>query len=163
MTTPHQDLIAARIFRFRKGAFNSCILQEYKNTGGGYDPDVWEWSDVPYSEEYQSLLSSAIGQEGDNPGFESIEEAVFSINYWRNVAHSLQQELTAIGEAPTKAKQDYTVWLLEKEERGRILYLYYDEWGFKFTPDANKAIHFARREDADAVGGGSEDFLRIVW
>lgn len=58
--------------------------------------------------------------------------------------------------------KDYTVWLLEKEERGRILYLYYDEWGFKFTPDANEAIHFARRKDADAVGGGIEDFLRIV-
>lgn len=81
----------------------------------------------------------------------------------KTVHDTIRAALTAL---PHIQKEE-TAWLIERHDTSPITYLYYDGF-FQWTPDANKALRFARREDADMVGGEAPDgvavrILEHIW
>lgn len=44
---------------------------------------------------------------------------------------------------------DYTAWLVEQEEKGETLYLQFKDRIYNFTRNADEALHFTRKEDAE--------------
>lgn len=44
---------------------------------------------------------------------------------------------------------DYTAWLVEQEENGETLYLQFKDRIYNFTRNADEALHFTRKEDAE--------------
>lgn len=57
------------------------------------------------------------------------------------------------------ASKDELAWLVERNSPAE--YAYMDDCGIQWTSDPNKAMRFARRDDAEMFAAGSEDALRI--
>lgn len=60
------------------------------------------------------------------------------------------------------APKDEMGWLVEDGNLNKTMYRCMDETGIHWTDDPNKAIRFARREDAEMFAAGDEDAWRIV-
>lgn len=81
------------------------------------------------------------------------------------VRKALDKALALLDQAPGAQAQRETGWLVEKHERGQILYLRIDNngEGYGWRADSLKATRFARRQDAEhAAEGGELHDLRIA-
>lgn len=64
-------------------------------------------------------------------------------------------------ECANRVLKEETGWLVENG-KPNTEYRYLDETGIYWTADVNKAIRFARREDAEMFAAGDEEAWRIV-
>ena len=55
--------------------------------------------------------------------------------------------------------KDELAWLVERDSPAK--YAYMDDMGIQWTDDPNKAMRFARRDDAEMFAAGSDDVVRI--
>jgi hypothetical protein len=142
----------------------------------------------------EGVPAEALAEQGKIPppaGWEgrmTDEERVAKLKRWLSIAQDLEQQAAhptpaqAAPQAETPAAPDERGWLIEHsgelpgvEERGRVTWLRvgpkFDGFGaqeFGFTPDASKALRFARKEDAEAVlkmhmGANPPDWYRSAY
>lgn len=57
------------------------------------------------------------------------------------------------------APKDELAWLVERDSPAE--YAYMDDMGIQWTSDPNKAMRFARRDDAEMFAAGSDDAVRV--
>lgn len=57
------------------------------------------------------------------------------------------------------APKDELAWLVERDSPAE--YAYMDDMGIQWTGDPNKAMRFARRDDAEMFAAGSDDAVRV--
>lgn len=77
---------------------------------------------------------------------------------------ALREELSQAKERISQASKDETGWLVEDSHKfGYPQYRYFDSTGLVgWTRDANEAIRFARRIDAEQFAAADEDAFHIV-